>query len=243
MKRIFALLLLTCLLLGCFSACNTADPDPKDTVGSETETVSDTEPTPEEALDWLLSFKADLPSRPAPSDLEVVPKEDIPGNNLEYRLLSAGKDSQFREEKASFLSEEEAREVLESLGMDSSCVDFETELVIRVSASFSWSELGEKAVNWDHVGITQLLLSELASSDGSVPGAPCLLFIYEAPSSDVNVDVTFDYVSYLVVKKADLPQKQLQYYCLGYSTVSENCGTYAFEPMFTYLLPESKGAS
>jgi len=230
MKQILSLFLFVVMLLSCFTACLPLETAPNETETESTgESKTETEAEAEE--EWLLSRKTDLPD-PDPSNVKTVPQDEIPGEKLEYRQLFEGRTSLYYPYDTAFLSEEEARAALSSLETELASIDFETEIVIRLVSSFSLSESDQDP---NGIGLSQLMLSELVSKAGEL--STCLLFIHEAPFNGEGIDSTYHYVTYLVVSKADLPQKQLQYHCLGYGTLAENVGTYNYSPMYTFLLP------
>ena len=191
MKRIFALLLLTCLLLGCFSACNTADPDPKDTVGSETESDTETETTPEEKLEKV-----------------YLPQEEIPGTRIELTVLYEETGLEMPTLQTGdyhvFKSQEDLNRVVSrsELSEKIAQLDFTEYCVVAVKIQ---TATGEQPLN-----IQELILQE-----------DRLVVIYQSHfNGAVDADIRY-HTSFVAVKKSDLPSEKIACDIFAYSIYQE----------------------
>jgi len=206
MKRIFALLLLTCLLLGCFSACNIADPDPKDTVGSETESDTETESVSE--------TESETETETTPEEkLEKVylPQEEIPGERVEFSLLAdihVFLGNSF-ESYALFLNKETLTQTIDQ---------------IPVSDEPAISELRQIAetVDFEEYGVIAIHADCSISEDPFMPDELILqdtrwVFVFHSNGYNEVLDAVSEHTFFLKVMKTDLPSKELDTFICGYS--------------------------
>ena len=234
-KRIFCMLLLASMVIGCFAGCNSPEKDPIDSTEQSTESQSEGETTGETESEtetesesesatsdeWLLERRKRSSSSVTVTEREIILIDQLPGTEIPYRVLSTkGSSSQ---SGATIFTEEEARDALAAVDIDANTVDFENEIVVCVATSGGAYE----ALS---IELHKLLLLEQPADRASTP--PCMLFVYTTNYPGVGDGMSMRYTTYLAISKSALPQKHLQYLICGYSTEISGLGTAHMFPLF-----------
>ena len=196
MKKLWIFLFTLSLLLTCFAACTPTDSDPKDTVGSETE--SETETTSAES--------------PKPVRFDQA---DIPGTRLEFELLSASRDLSFDYDPKApgkVLNQEECQIALRRAGRTLDSVDLNAYRIIQITACYGYADVGNYETA-DGFGVNEVILQE-----------DRLVVVYESmydvPPGGLTAQAISSHTSYIIVKVSDLPQGDFEFVICGYSSIN-----------------------